>query len=165
MAKKYLELVNGKVATREATVQSAGASNAGEVAALDSTGRLDVTVMPIGVGPDVSQLETSDDLTPGQYVNIYDVAGAAKVRLADASNGRDAHGFVKEAFVTGAQATVYFEGPNEDLSGLSIGSRQYLGVAGQVTATPRTSGIHQFLGYAVKNDTINTDIDDVIVLN
>jgi hypothetical protein len=164
MAKKYIELLNGKLANKEATVTSAGASNSGEVVALDSTGRLDVSVLPVGVGPDVKMLEVTEDLLAGQYVNVFDVAGTAKVRLADASNGRDAHGFVKEAFLTGAIAMVYFEGANDDLSGLTIGGRVYLNTAGTVTQSPRSTGIHQFVGIAVSATEVNTDIDDCILL-
>lgn len=164
MAKKYIELLNGKLANKEATVASAGAANAGEVVALDSTGKIDVSVLPVGVGPDVKLLETSEDLLAGQYVNIFDVSGNPKVRLADASNGRDAHGFVKEAYLSGAIATVYFEGPNDDLSALTVGGRCYLNTAGTVTQSPRSTGIHQFLGIAVTATEINTDIDDCILL-
>lgn len=164
MAKKYIELLNGKLANKEATVASAGAGNAGEIPALDSTGKLDISVMPVGVGADVKLLEATEDLLAGQYVNIFDVSGTAKVRLADASNGRDAHGFVKDAFLSGAVATIYFEGPNDDLSGLTIGGRVYLNTAGTVTQSPRSTGIHQFVGIAVSATEVNTDIDDCILL-
>lgn len=164
MAKKYIELSNGKLANKEATVASAGAANSGEIVALDSTGKIDVSVLPVGVGPDVKLLETTEDLLGGQYVNVFDVSGTAKVRLADASNGRDAHGFVKEAFLTGATAVVYFEGPNDDLTGLTVGGRVYLNTAGSVTQSPRSTGIHQFLGVAVSPTEVNTDLDDFILL-
>ena len=164
MAKKYIELLNGKLANKEATVASTGAANAGEVVALDSAGKLDISMMPVGVGADVKLLEATEDLLAGQYVNIFDVSGTAKVRLADASNGRDAHGFVKTAFLTGATATIYFEGPNDDLSALTIGGRVYLNTAGTVTQSPRSTGIHQFLGVAVSAVEVNTDIDDCILL-
>jgi len=165
MANKYIELLNGKLATKEGKVVSTGVSDAGTIVALDSTGKLDVSVLPVGVGPDVKSAVTSEDLTAGDYVNFWNDAGTEKVRLADKSNGRDAHGFVKAAFLTGATATVYFEGPNDNLSSLTPGSRYYLDVAGAVTATPAATGIHQFLGIAVSPTAINTDIDDCIVLN
>lgn len=164
MAKKYIELLNGKMANKEATTTSTGAANAGEVVALDSAGKLDISMMPVGVGADVKLLEATEDLLAGQYVNIFDVSGTAKVRLADASNGRDAHGFVKTAFLTGATATIYFEGPNDDLSALTIGGRVYLNTAGTVTQSPRSTGIHQFLGIAVSATEVNTDIDDCVLL-
>ena len=49
MAQKALQLVNGKITQVEATVVSAGAGDAGEYVALDSSGKLDVSVLPTGV--------------------------------------------------------------------------------------------------------------------
>ncbi len=164
MANKYIALVSGELTNTEATVVSAGAGDAGEIVALDSTGKIDVSVLPVGVGPDVKILATSENLAAGDYVNIYDASGTPTARLADASNDRPAHGFVKASTTSPANATVYFEGPNDDLSGLTVGARIYLDTVGGVTETPRTTGLHQFLGYAVAATEVNTDIDDHIVL-
>jgi hypothetical protein len=164
MANKYIALTSGKLTNTEATVTSAGAGDAGEIVALDSNGKLDVSVLPVGVGPDVAVLATTENLAAGDYVNIFNDTGTPKARLADASNGRDAHGFVKAATTSPANATIYFEGPNDDLTGLTPGARIYLDTTGNITETPRTSGIHQFLGYAIATDTVNTDIDDLVVL-
>lgn len=167
MAQKPLQLVSGKITQVEATVVSAGAGDAGEVVALDSNGKLDVSVLPVGVGPDVAVVLASENLGVGDYVNIYDNLGTANVRLADNSNGRDAHGFVKDAVTSGNNATVYFEGANDDLSGLTPGARYYVDTAGGVTSTPptiATATISQFVGIAINATTINTDIDDCILL-
>jgi len=166
-AKKYIELLNGKLKQKQATIVSAGVANEGDLPALDSSGKLDVSVLPVGVGPDVAVLVASENLSAGDYVNIWDDAGTPKLRLADNSNSRDAHGFVKDAFASAASATIYFEGANEDLSGLTPGARYYLDTAGGVTATPPVAPaaqISQLLGYAVNATTINTDIDDCIGL-
>lgn len=166
-AKKYIELNAGKLKQKQATIISTGAPNDGDLVALDSTGKLDPTVLPIGVGPDVAVLLASENIGAGKYVNIWDDAGTPKARLADNSNGRDAHGFLKDAVTSGNNATVYFEGPNDDLSGLTPGARQYLGTAGGVTETPPVSpaaNISQFVGIAVSATVINTDIDDCIGL-
>jgi hypothetical protein len=168
MAQKPLQLVLGKITQVEATVVSAGAGDAGEIVALDSSGRLDVSVLPIGAGPDVALIEASENIGAGKYVNIWNNTGTPNVRLADNSNGRDAHGFLKDAVTTGNMATVYFEGTNDDLGGLTAGVRQYLGTAGGITSTPPTfaggATISQFVGYAISATEINTDIDDEIVL-
>lgn len=167
MAQKPIQLVNGKLTEVEATVVSAGAADAGEIPALDSNGKLDVSVMPTGVGPDVKVMIASEGIGAGKYVNIWDDAGTPKVRLADNSNSRDAHGFLKDAVLSGGNATVYFEGPNDDLSGLTAGARYYLSTAGGVTATPPVSPaatISQFVGIAISATEINTDIDDCVVL-
>lgn len=164
MAKRYLELnTQGKIAEVEATVSSAGAGDAGELVALDNTGRIDVSVLPIGVGPDVATILASENLSAGDYVNVYNNGGVANVRLADKTNAREAHGFVKGAVTSGSNAVVYFEGPNDGLSGLTIGADYFLDTAGNATTTVATApDIHQFLGIAVSSTTINTDIDDFI---
>lgn len=166
--KKYIELNNGQLAQKQATVVSSGAGNDGDLVALDSTGRLDLTTMPVGIAPDVAVATATESLNAGDYVNIYNNAGTVSVRKADNSNGRDAHGFVKSAFSNGATVTIYFEGANDALSGLTPGARQYLATAGGHTATAPTAAggavISQFLGIAVSTTAINTDIDDSIGL-
>jgi len=161
---KFINLENGKLKQNDAIVASVGAPDADKIIKLDSSGRIDSSVLPVGVGPDVKVMVASEDLTAGDYVNIWNDGGTEKARLADASNGRDAHGFVKAAALTAANATVYFEGPNDDLTGLTPGARYYLDTAGSVVSTPRTTGLHQFVGIAVDPNTINTDIDDCVVL-
>lgn len=54
--------------------------------ALDASGRLDSSVMPVGIGADTATIQTSEALASGDYVNIHDdVAGAFRVRKADAT--------------------------------------------------------------------------------
>jgi len=170
-AKSFMRLVAGKLKAIQATVVSAGAANDGDLLALDSTGKIDTTVLPVGVGPDVASVvvEDASGLAAGDYVNIFDSLGTPKVRLADNSNGRDAHGFVKAAYADAATAIVYFEGPNTDLSGLTAGQRVFLGTAGGVITVPLapitdTGKISQFLGVAISPTEVNTDIDDCISL-
>lgn len=167
MAQKPLQLVSGKITQVEATVVSTGAPDAGEIVALDSSGKIDVSVLPVGLGPDVKSILASENIGAGKYVNVYDNAGTQNVRLADNSNGRDAHGWVISSVTSGNNATVYFEGANTALSGLTIAARYYLDTAGGVTATaPVAPGaqISQFVGIAVSATEINTDIADCIVL-
>jgi hypothetical protein len=161
MAQKFKTLVSGRDTLKEATVSSAGAANAGDIIALDANGQIDETLIPIF---DVKLLETTEALNAGSYVNIYNATGISKCRLADKSNDRPAHGFVKTAYSIGATAKIYFEAGNNALSGLTIGARQYLGVAGARTETPATTGLHQFLGIAVSATEVNTDIDDETVI-
>jgi hypothetical protein len=167
-AKKFLRLVAGKVTEIVATVVSSGAPNDGDLVALDAAGKLDISVLPTGVGPDVKIIEASENIGAGKYVNIWDDTGTTKVRLADNSNSREAHGYLLTSVTSGNNATVYFEGANSGLSGLTGGQRQYLATAGGVTTTPPTSGggaqISQLLGIAISATEINTDIDDVVVL-
>ena len=168
--KKYFLSIgaDGRDTEIEAPAASTGVANAGDIPALDSTGRLDPSFMPIGVGPDVANLETTENLTPGKYVNIFNSGGTPKVRLADNSNDRPAHGFVKDTVLTGANVNVFFEGPNLNVTGRTPGARQFLGTAGAPTETRPTAPsalIVQFLGIAVSTTAINTDIDDEKVLD
>jgi len=120
---------------------SAGADDAAKLVALDSTGKIDQSMMPVGIGADTATIQASEALVAGDLVNIHDMSGA-RVRKADASNGRRAHGFVLAAVSSGASATVYFEGANTQVSGLTPGDTLYLSATpGQATPTaPSTSG-------------------------
>jgi hypothetical protein len=169
MADKAIQLLGGRLTEVEATVVSTGVAQAGDILALDANGKISNSVLPTGVGADVAVIAADEDLAPGDYVNIFDDAGTPKVRLADNSAGstREAHGFVKANVVAPANATVYFEGGNDDLTGLTVGARYFLGTAGQATAAPPAqpaADISQLLGIAINATTINTDIDDIIVL-
>lgn len=169
MANKYQTLENGRRKLKEAKSASSGVADAGEVVALDSAGRIDLSMMPVGIAPDVKVAEASEDVSAGAYVNLWNDAGTLKARLADNTNGRDAHGYVKASHLTGEQATIYFEGSNSGLAGLTPGGRCYLGTAGGVIQTPlneqtESGKLHQFLGVAVDATEINTDIADVIEL-
>lgn len=171
MADKYVVLSGGKFSRNEATTVSTGVAEAGDIVALDSSGKLDPSVLPTGVGPDVSIIEAGEALTAGAYVNIYDDGGTRKVRLADNSNGREAHGWVEAAFALGANATVFFEGPNSNAPAGTTGQRAYLGTSGAAITTPLDENdpandgkIHQLLGTYIDSTIINTDIDDCITL-
>lgn len=152
MAEKYLKIgTDGLPTEQEATVTSAGAVDAGKIPALDASGRLDTTLMPAGVGQNVSTITASEALNAGNWVNIWNDAGVTKVRKADNSNARRAHGFVRSAVALAASATVYGPGElNDQLSALTIGSEYFLGTAGGGTTTvPTASGsIVQALGVA-----------------
>lgn len=156
----------------EATVISTGAGNAGDVVALDSGGKLDVSVLPTGIGPDVVVIEASENLGAGDFVNIYESAGTAYVRRADASApnaGEIAHGFVLNNVNSGDNATVYFEGNNDQLSGLTPGVTYALsatnpgGVVALSSATTTTGESLQILGVATSATSINVEIGKPII--
>lgn len=166
MPQKFLQLSNGKKALREAKDTSAGAGDAGEIVALDSEGKIDPSMLR-----DIDNLvmPASEGLSAGDYINIWDDAGTVKARKADNSNGRDAHGYVKDTVIAAANVTVFFEGANTNLSGLTAGDRVYLGVTGDVIQTPLdpvsdAGKIHQYLGIAVSATSVNVDIEDCIGL-
>lgn len=151
----------------EATVASAGAGNAGDVVALDAGGKLDLSVMPTGIGADVAVIEASESLDAGDYVNIYDNAGTPNVRKADASAANAAeiaHGFVKDNVTSGNDATVYFEGTNDDLTSLTPGATYALshttpgGVVLLSAATTTAGHALQIVGTAISTTAINTEL-------
>jgi hypothetical protein len=158
---KYLTNFGGAPAEVAAIQSSAGAGDAGKIPALDSSGRLDSSMLPTGVGADTASVQASENLSAGDFVNIWDSGGNFRVRRADASTtGKQADGFVLSAVTSGANATVYFEGSNTAVTGATPGE-QFLSdsTPGGFTATvPTGSGkIAQKVGIAVSATVINFD--------
>ena len=152
-ANKYLAIIAGYVKEVFATVVSSGVANANQIVALGSNGLLDPSVLPVGVGPEVISIVTSEALAAGAFVNIYTNAGVANARNADASSSiKPAVGFVLAPFAASATATVYMLGQtNTGQTGLTPGADYWLSTVGGVTLTPAyTSGyINQYLGKAL----------------
>jgi hypothetical protein len=168
MMAKYIANVGGELQEVVATVASAGAADAGKVLSLDGAGRIDASVLPIGVGQDAKTLITSENLAANDWVQVWNNAGVATIRKADASNGREAHGFVLVATVSPAAATMYKEGTNAGLAGLTPGAPYYLSAAtagGAVAVPPTAAGqISQRLGEALSATEIDCNIQRKITL-
>lgn len=165
-AKKFLRLVAGVFTEVAATVTSAGAGNDGDLVALDSSGRLDNSVMPVGIGVDTKTIAASEALAAGDWVNVWNSTGA-KVRKADATTaGKEAHGFVLAAVSSGGNALVYFEGTNTQVSGQTPGPVYLQTTAGTGGATiPSASGnVVQNLGVAVSATEVNFEHGTPVVL-
>lgn len=168
MADKYLRNNAGVLTETEATTTSAGAGDAGKIPALDNTGRLDDSMMPVGIGADTASITASENLAAGDFVNIYNDSGTAKVRKADASTaGKYAHGFVLAAVDSGDPALVYCEGPNTAVTGATPGE-VFLSAttAGGFTSTaPTGTGkVVQKIGVATSATSINFEWLQPIVL-
>lgn len=167
MAEKYIKVVSGQLTEQEATVISTGAGDAGEIPALDSTGRLDSSVMPSGFGAETTTATASEALAAGDFVNLYDSTGL-KVRKADASGGnaKKAHGYVLASVSSSATATIYYGNLNNQLSSLTVGAVYYLSgtTPGAVTSTaPTTSGhIVQQLGVARSTTELIVEVENTI---
>jgi hypothetical protein len=149
------------------TTSSVGAGDSGKLAALDAAGRLDESMMPVGIGADTSSIATSENLAAGDLVNIYNDGGTAKARKADATTaGKEAHGFVLDAVTSPANATVYFEGPNTSVTGLTPGVQYLTTTAGTSSTTaPSASGnIVQRVGFATSATNLNFQSNQPIVL-
>lgn len=150
-----------------ATLTSAGAGDAGKLIQLDASGRIAVAMMPTGIGADTAAIIASEALAAGDLVNVWNNAAAFNCRKADANSaGKEAHGFVLTSVLSGASATVYFEGTNTAVSGLTPGVR-YLGiVAGtsQAAAPTGTGKLVQTVGFAVGATALNFNVTAPIVL-
>lgn len=166
-AEKFIRNNAGILTEKQATDVSVGAGSAGEIPALDNTGRLDLSMMPVGIGPDVYQLTASEALSAGDFVNVWNDGGTAKVRKADATTiGKQAHGYVLAAVDLGDPATVYFEGTNTQVSGATPGQTFLSTSAGGFSSTaPSGAGnVVQRLGVAVSATEINFERSQPYVL-
>lgn len=171
MAAKPLQLVSNRPTEVEANTSSAGAGDAGKLVALDASGRIDESMMPVGIGADTALIEASENLAAGDYVNIHN-SGGARVRKADASTAAAAeiaHGFVLDNVTSGNNATVYFEGSNTALTSLTPGTTYVLshstpgGVLALASASTTAGHALQIVGVAIATDTINTEIEEPII--
>jgi hypothetical protein len=167
MADKYLRNNAGVITELEATVVSTGATEAGDILALDGTGRIDSSVLPVGVGPDTASIQASENLAAGDFVNVWSDSGNFRVRKADATTtGKFANGFVLANVTSGNNATVYFEGTNTQVTSVTPG-RLYLDTtAGAWTATaPNASGnVVQAIGVGTNATSINFEPEAPVVL-
>ncbi len=168
---KYMTLNGGKKTLIKGQQTSAGVADANKIPALDATGKLDPSLLPTGVGPDLINVPSFENLDSGDYVNLFDDAGTVKARKADNSNNRPAHGYIAQTVTAPAAVNVFFEGANAGLSGLTEGARIYLGTTGDIIETPldpdvpaNDGKLHQFLGVAISETEVNTDIADCIIL-
>jgi hypothetical protein len=120
---------------------SAGAGDAGKLVALNSSGLIDVSMLPVAAGDGTLSIVASEGLSAGDFVNIYNNGGTINCRKADNSNGRKADGFVISAVISSASATIYGTSQiNTALSGLTLGATYFLGTTGGVTATVPAAG-------------------------
>lgn len=163
-----LPALNANGVLDDSIINATVASAANKVVKLDGSGKLDVTVMPTGIGADTASIVASEALAAGDLVNIWNDAGTAKVRKADASTaGKEAHGFVLAAVSASANATVYFEGTNTQCTGLTPGV-QFLSAATAgktVSAAPTGTGkAVQRVGFAISATALNFDACDPIIL-
>lgn len=151
-ANKYVSNSAGKLKEVIPAVVSAGGADANKIVALDATGRLDTSVMPVGISAEVLSVVSSENLAAGDFVNIYSNAGTLNVRKADnTTNGKPANGFVLAAVTSPAAATIYqISQANTQLSSLTVGSDYFLGTSGGVTTTApsATGNLVQQLGRA-----------------
>jgi len=146
---------------------SAGAGDSGKLVAVDSSGRIDGTFMPVGVGADSVTITTTEVIAAGALVNVHNSTGA-KVRNADASNGREAHGFTIAGAGNAAPCIVFLEGSNTAVSGKTPGATQFLSASSPGASTetaPTTAGqIVQRIGVALSATSVSFEPQPPITL-
>jgi hypothetical protein len=164
---KYIYNNAGTLTEKAAIQTSAGAGDAGKIPALDASGLIALDMMPVGIGADTASITASEALAAGDLVNIWASTGP-KARKADASvAGKEAHGFVLAAVSSSATATVYFEGNDNQVTGLTAGTVQYLSTTpGAATETPPSGAgnVVQRVGFATATTALNFQSGVPIVL-
>ena len=164
---KYLSNAAGTVTEVIATQTSVGVADAGKIPALDANGLLASAMMPTGIAADTASVLTSEALAAGDFVNVYNLVAVANVRKADATTaGKEANGFVLQAYAIATQATVYGIGNNNAVSGRTPGKQFLSTTAGSSTVTaPSASGnVVQVIGAATSATNIDFVPGHVIVL-
>lgn len=163
---KYIANTAGTLTEVAASQTSVGAGDAGKIPALDAAGRLDTSMMPVGIAADTASVVASENLAAGDFVNIWNSTGA-KARKADATvAGKEAHGYVIAGVTAPAAATVYFEGTNPGVTGQTPGPVYLSTTAGLATATPPSGAgnVVQRIGFATSATAINCQIQLPVVL-
>lgn len=166
-AKKFIRLVAGVMTEIFGVQSSAGAVNAGDIVALDDTGHIHGSMMPVGIGADTASVAASENIAAGDYVNIWSDGGDFKVRKADATvDGKNANGFVLSAVSSGNLATVYFEGTNTQVSSMTPGAvyLQTTAGAGGATVPSANGNVVQRIGVATSATTVNFERGMPVVL-
>lgn len=147
---------------------STGAGDANKVPQTGANGKLDSTLIPTGTGEDYSRV-ASENLAAGDLINVWDDAGTAKIRKADATAaGKEAMGFVQSAILSAASGTARIgNGVISGLAGLTIGANYYLSTtAGLYTTTaPSTVGnIIQKVGKAISATELSYVDDNTTIV-
>lgn len=163
MADKYLKLntTTGRLEQVEGTT-GAGAGFEGKLVALDETGYISGAQIAASANAPTAVINAHEDLDAGDIVNIFWSGSARKVRkayAASADGGLDAHGYVKESFAAGNDATVYFDSLNTliPVAGFTtsdVGKRLYLSATtpgAVVKVTPSGVGmLSQAVGFVIE---------------
>lgn len=149
---------------------STGVASANQIISTDDTGKISSTFLPTGIGGEATaNLLASEAIAAGDFVNIFNNAGVATIRKADASNNRPANGFCLTAIANAATGIVNLRGENNALTGIISGTVYYLSAtnAGKaVDASPSANGnIIQTLGYGLRSTSILYEFDEPIEIS
>lgn len=163
---RFVDYINGILTQLTPISTSTGVSDSSKLVQTGASGKLSLSLMPAELTVQAKVFTASEDLSAGDLVNIWLDTATWKVRKAAASTSRRADGYVNAGFLTDADATVYTEGFNTQLTGLTPGL-VWLGEAGAVTQTAPVSGsggIAQIVGSALSATELEFEPNDQIAL-
>jgi hypothetical protein len=143
---------------------SAGAGDSGEFPILDGAGKLDITMMPNGIGADSITATAAEALAAGDFV--YITAGGTVMKADATTFAKRAMGYVLASVLNAGTATVFFDESNSALSGLTPGGMYYLSAtAGLATLTAPTTATQyvQELGIATSATSLHVNIKTPIL--
>lgn len=132
-----------------------------------SDGYIDNSFIPPGVGGEATITAVATEaLAAGDFVNVYSNSGVRSVRKADATNGRQATGFVLAAVANAATATIILRGENTALTTIAMDTIYYLGITGTATTTAPTTNGHliQELGVGISTTSILFEYDSGAII-
>jgi hypothetical protein len=168
---RFLTWIGNGIELVQAIAASAGASDANKIISTDATGKIGVSLLPNGLEIQAISATASEALADGDLVNFWMDSTVRKMRKADASNGRAAHGFIEGAGVaSGAVGEVYRSGRNSSQTGFDAGAVLYLSATqpGKATATPPALTdpfLIQTVGYGDVSGDLIFEFDQPITIN
>lgn len=165
MADKFVNLGASGPIEKEFAVVSSGAADAGRGLGLDAQGRIDASVLPVGVGADTYTGVAAEALVAG--AKVYVKSNGEIANASAAVGGNPADGFVLLASSAAAAATIHFEGRNTSKTGLTVGSTYFLSdvtPGAIITTAPVGAGkLYQVVGKAVSSTTMTTEFSTAVI--
>jgi len=162
-----VQLITGTLKRIIANTTSAGAADSGKLIQLDAAGKLDTSLLPAAAltGSEDYAVIASEALSAGDLISIWDNAGVANVRKADATDStKPPMGYAPSAIAALASGTVRLgNGVIAGMTGLTIGASYYLSAltpAAITTTPPATTGNVVYAVGRAKSATEFNYVDD-----
>lgn len=153
----FLDVDAGKIKQLRAINSNTGTAN--QIVATDSGGRININLLPTGLGVETIVLNTSEALAAGDFVTITEGSPATiRKAFAGATGPRPALGFVLNGYGSGVSATVYtISQRNNMVTGLNPGKDYYLspnpGEEGKIVDTLPDAAPGSLVQYIGRADT------------
>lgn len=163
---RFVDYVNGILSQIVPISTSAGAGDSSKMVQTGAGGKLHLSLMPAEITAQAKIYPASEALAAGDLVNVWLDTATWKVRLASASTSRKADGYVTAGALQDADATIYTEGFNSQVSGLTPGL-VWLGEDGAVTQTAPVTGsggYAQIVGTALSATELEFEPNDPVGL-